>query len=135
MSRISLQLSIWLAVLGVWVIVSRDHHPTLLIDVLATSVLVAASAAAVYVNSVVLWPRGLRRRTKWRYILELIGVVLALDVIAVMLIQVLYDKLWGPDPSRYGIARNLIYEAIFITFHLVLATGVLSLTRRRSATV
>jgi hypothetical protein len=135
MKRISLHLAAWLAILGVWVFVSRNHHPTLLINILATSVLVAASATAVYVNMSVLRPQFLRRRTGWRYILELIFMVSVLDVIAVITIQVIYDGLWGPDPLRYGFGTNLIYEAIFIGLHLAIGTAALAMTRRRSAKV
>jgi hypothetical protein len=133
MKRFSLHLATWLAILGAWVIVSRDHHPTLLINIFATSVLVAVSAMAVYVNAIVLWPQFRRHRIIWRYGLELICMVLVLDVIAVVTIQVLYDRLWGPDPLRYGIGINIVYEAIFIGLHLAVATAVLAIIRRRSA--
>lgn len=133
MPRISAHVLIWFAVLGLWVAASTNHHPTLLINVLATSVLVGASATAVYVNAALLWPRFLRRRSGWRYGLELLGLVSAMDVAAVLIIQALYDGLWGPDPSRYGLGTNLLYEAIFIGLHLGVATAVLALARRSVA--
>lgn len=133
MKRFSLHVTTWLVILGVWVVVSRSHHPTLLINILATSVLVVASATAVYVNRSVLWPQFLRRRTDWLYVLELIFMVSVLDVIAVIAIQLIYDRLWGPDPLRYGFGTNLIYEAIFIGLHLAIGTAVLAMLRRRSA--
>lgn len=133
MKRFSLHFATWLALLGVWVVVSRNHHPTLLINLLATSVLVAASATAVYVNAAILWPRFRQHRISWRYGFELICMVSVLDLIAVITIQVLYDWLWGPDPLRYGIGTNLVYEAIFIGLHLAVATAVLAIIRRRPA--
>ena len=135
MKRFSLHFATWLAILGVWVVVSRNHHPTLLINILATSVLVAASATAVYVNAAVLWPKFRWHRIRWRYGMELICMVSALDVIAVITIQVMYDRLWGPDPLRYGVGTNLIYEAIFIGLHLVVANVAFAITRRGLAEV
>ena len=55
--RIALHIAICAAVNLFWFFISRDHHPTLLIDGLATGVLVAVTAACVYVNNLVLKPR------------------------------------------------------------------------------
>ncbi len=47
----------------------------------------------------------------------------------VLLIQVVYDVLWGPDPARFGFWTNFLYHGILTTVHLVVATGIIRLAR------
>ena len=124
MKRILCHFTIWLALLGGWVAVSRDHHPTLLLNMLASAVLVAASAVAVYANALVLRPRYVRQRRGWQYVLELALTVMALDLVSVLVIQWLYDMLWGPDPSRYSFWTNIGLEAGFIGLHVAVAFAI-----------
>jgi hypothetical protein len=122
--RIALHSVLWIALYLFWFLISRDHHPTLLIDALATGVLVAVTAACVYINSLVLRPRFAAHRRWWQYAAELLAIVIVADVVAVLAIQWIYDTLWGPDPLRYGFLTNVLYEAGFIGVHLVMALGV-----------
>jgi hypothetical protein len=117
--RIAQHSLLWALLFLFWFLISRDHHPTLLIDALATGVLVAVTAACVYINRLVLRPRFAGHRRLWQYAAELLAAIVVADVVAVVVIQSIYDTLWGTDPLRYGFLTNVLYEAGFIAVHLV----------------
>ena len=132
--RLALNIAAWLAVFGFWVFLARDYHPTLLIDALATAVLVTVAAGTVYVNKLILLPKYRARRAYALYAIALVATVVLLALIAVITIQLMYDALWGPDPRRFGFGTNFVYECIFIVVHFVAALGVMKLAgllRRR----
>jgi hypothetical protein len=136
LKRTFLHVAVWSGVFTFWLIATRRHHPTLTIAILATAVLVAAFALAVYVNALLLRPRYSRL---WlQYAVLLVATVAVLDLGAVLLIQFIYDRLWGPDPLRYGFWFNVASEGVLITIHLAAAMGVMRLAkhlRRRSKAV
>jgi hypothetical protein len=108
--RIFLHGAAWSGVFVFWLLATRNHHPTWTIALLATAVLVAAFALAVYVNALLLLP-GLARARRWSgYAVGLLATVIILDLAAVLLIQFIYDRLWGPDPLRYGFWFNAASE-------------------------
>ena len=119
-----------MAIFAFWLFASRTHHPTLLIGALATAVLVAVAAVAVYINRFMLLPKYKAHPHTVMYLLLLLLTVVALSLVAVMSIGWVYDVLWGPDPLRYGFWRNLVYEAIFITVHVMIAMAVVGVMRR-----
>ena len=119
--RIALHLAVWLGVFAFWLSATRQHHPTPALAVLATAVLVSASALAVYVNSLLLLPRFARRHLWWQYAAALLATVAVLDLVAVPLIQFLYDWLWGPDPRRFGFRFNVLSDGIIIMVHVAVA--------------
>jgi|ERR1044071_2980058 hypothetical protein len=138
LKRIFLHIAIWSGVFIFWLLTTRNHHPTLTIAILATAVLVAAFALAVYVNHLFLLPRFARHRLWLQYALSLVITVAVLDLAAVLLIQFIYDRLWGPDPLRYGFWFNVASEGVLIIIHLAAAMGLLWLAkylRRRSESV
>lgn len=59
--------------------------------------------------------------------MSLLATVTVLSVMVVLLIQFVYDVLWGPDPNRFGFWTNFFYDSILITVHLVVATGIIRL--------
>jgi hypothetical protein len=122
--RIALHVAIWLGVFAFWLSATRRYHPTPALAVLATAVLTSASAVAVYVNSLILMARIARRRLWWQYAASLLVTVTVLDLIAVPLIQIFYDWLWGPDPRRFGFWFNLLSDGIIIVVHIAAATVV-----------
>lgn len=126
----AINVLLWIAVFGFWLFLSRDYHPTLLIAILATGVLVAVSAAAVYLNHLVLLPRRAQHHSYTRYFLQLGIAVIVLGVTAVFIIQVIYDSLWGPDPNRFGFWQNVAYEIIFISIHVIIGLVVVKLSKR-----
>ena len=121
LKRITLHLAVWLGVFAFWLSVTRQYHPTPALAVLATAVLVSASALAVYVNSLLLLPRFARRHLWWQYAAALLATVTVLDLLAVLLIQFLYDWLWGPDPQRFGFWFNVLSDGSIIVVHVVVA--------------
>lgn len=137
--RIILHVAVWSGVFLFWLLVTRGHHPSLTIALSATAVLVSSFALAVYANLLFLLPRLARRRLWLQYFISLLAIVAALDLTAVMLIQFIYDRLWGPDPLRYGFWFNIASDGLGIAVHLAAATAVMwvgrSLRGSRSACV
>ncbi len=127
--RLALNILICVIVFGFWIFLSRDYHPTLLIDALATAVLVTVAALAVYANSRVLLPKYWERRSYGQYAVALLFTIGVLALIAVVVIQWIYDALWGPDPRRFGFGTNFVYECVFISIHVVIAFGVMKFAR------
>ena len=121
LKRIALHLAVWLGVFAFWLSATRQYHPTPALAVLATAVLVSASALAVYANSLLLLPRFARRHLWWQYAAALLATVAVLDLVAVPLIQFLYDWLWGPDPRRLGFWFNVLSDGIIIVVHVAVA--------------
>ena len=135
--RITLHIAAWSGVFLFWLIVTRQHHPTLTIAVSATAVLVASFILAVYANSLFLLPRFAQQRLWLRYFISLLATIAVLDIIAVLLIQFIYDRLWGADPLRYGFWFNIATDGFGISVHVVAAMVVMwvggFLRRSRSA--
>lgn len=120
--RTALHIAAWSGVFGFWLVVTRQHHPTLTIAVCATAVLVSSFALAVYVNNLWLWPSFARQRRWLHYSVSLLATVLVLDLAAVLLIQFIYDRLWGADPLRYGFWFNMATDGFGIAVHLAAAS-------------
>jgi hypothetical protein len=125
LKRIFLHVAIWSGVFTFWLLATRNHHPTLTIAILATAVLVTAFALAVYLNGLFLLPRFARRRLWLQYVVALLVTIIVLDLAAVLLIQFIYDHLWGPDPLRYGFWFNVASEGVLIIIHLAAAMGLM----------
>ncbi len=124
------QALIWLADWSSCVVLARAHHPTLAIDAVATACLLAACAVAVYANGLVLVPRLMRRGRVGAYLAALVGTTLASATAGVIVIQVVYDAMWGPDPLRYGFAFNLATDWLAVALHVAAAMGLAMLSRR-----
>jgi hypothetical protein len=126
--RVVLHIVIWTGVFAFWLLLTRGHHPTWLVAASATAALVSAFALAVYVNSFFLWPEFAKRRLWWQYIVLLFATVLILDLVAVHLIQLIYDWLWGTDAGRYSFWFNMASDGAGIIVHLIAAMGVMWIT-------
>ena len=133
--RIALHVAVWSGVFLFWLVVTRQHHPTLTIAVSATAVLVTSFVLAVYANSLFLVPVFARQRLWLRYVVSLLATVAVLDLLAVLLIQFIYDRLWGADPLRYGFWFNMASDGFGIAVHVVAAMLVMwvAMLLRRSA--
>jgi hypothetical protein len=114
---------LWLGLFIGWLLATRHYHPTLLIAVLVTTILVSASALAVYINRHVLQTQFARHRSLLKYAVLLITLLVALDLIAVLSIQRIYDLLWGPDPNRFGFWFNFGSDGFIIVLHLIAAVS------------
>jgi hypothetical protein len=114
-------VALWVCIFIGWLLATRQYHPTSLIAVLATAVLVSASALAVYINKQALQTRFARHRSWTIYAVSLIALVTTLDLFAVISIQLIYDLLWGPDPNRFGFWFNIGSDGFIIVLHLIAA--------------
>ncbi len=132
--RVALHFAVWSGVFFFWLVVTRPHHPTLTIAASATAALVSSFALAVYANSLFLLPGFAQKRLWLRYFISLLATVAVLDLVAVLLVQFIYDRLWGADPLRYGFWFNMVSDGLGITVHLVAAMLVIWIARflRRS---
>ena len=119
--RIALHTTVWCSIFVFWLVVTRQHHPTLAIAVSATAVLVSSFALAVYANSFFLLPKFAQQKLWLQYAVSLLATVAVLDLGAVLLIQFIYDWLWGADPLRYGFWFNMASDGFGIVVHLVAA--------------
>jgi hypothetical protein len=124
-----LQITLWLGIYAAWFYSTRQFHPTLSLELLATGVLVAASAIAVYINTLVLVPRLFRPGSRWKYWGALTATILLLDLLAVLSIQFAYDRIWGPDPLRFGFWFNMASDGFIIALHVAGAAGLGVLAR------
>ena len=126
------RIIIWLGVYVVWLLSTRQYHPTLLIAIIATAILISTSALGVYINKHLLWNRFSQRRSWVTYGIQLIMSIAALDLIAVISIQTIYDQLWGPDPNRFGFWFNMASDGFIIMLHIVAAQGRTWIAKRLS---
>lgn len=127
--QILTHLAIWAGVLAFWLLLTLDHHPTFTLAIVATTIMVGCSAAAVYTHALLLRPR-LAALSWIRYTPVLLALVVTLGAIAAASIGSIYDLLWGPDPLRYGFWTNLALDSTGIALHL-LAAIVIYRPRRR----
>jgi len=114
-----------------WVIFSRNNHPTLPLNMIATGILLAAFAAALYFNWLVLVPRLWQRKrytTYWGALLVIANILTAVTVVA---ISSVYDLLWGPDPRRFGFWVNYGLDLTGMCVHLAGAAVIVHVTRWR----
>jgi hypothetical protein len=110
---------LWLVLPIVWVLLTRHYHPTPIVAVLSTSILVSASALTVYINKQILYRRFVRYQSWSRYAISLIVLLAAIDLVAVLSIQGIYDLLWGTDPQRFGFWFNFAADGFIIALHSI----------------
>lgn len=123
----------WIALASLAMVLVRAHHPTLLINALATSLLFASFAAAVYINHLVLIPRLLHEDRRTAYGVTLLLTMVGVTLVAVFGIQFVYDVLWGPDPLRYGFWFNFVTDFAGTLLHVVVAAVFVVFAKRRLA--
>lgn len=122
---IPLQVLAWLALWSFWVVVSRQNHPTLTLNLIASALLVLTFACAVYVNHLRLIPRLWKARRFAAYGAALLLAMAGLALICTAAIHIVYDVLRGPDPARFGFWTNFLMEFVLVAFHAsVVAAGV-----------
>lgn len=117
--RMLLQVAAWLAVFAGWLVATRPYHPTWAIAIGATAVLVSTSALAAYANQTLLAPRFAQHPGRRRYVAAVLATIGALDLVAVLLIQLIYAWLWHPDPLRFGFWFNVASDGVIIGVHVV----------------
>jgi hypothetical protein len=119
------QVAAWIALWGFWVLISGRNHPNLLINAVATALLVTTFAAAVYANHLWLIPRYSRNGRVGAYATALVVVMTSLALACAAAIRLVYDALWGPDPLRFGFWANFGMELAGVAIHVIaVAVGV-----------
>ena len=126
----SKQIIVWLGIFVFWLLSTRQYHPTFLIAIIATAILISTSALGVYLNRHLLQSRVSQRRSWINYGISLIVGIAALDLLAVISIQTMYDQLWGPDPNRFGFWFNMASDGFIITLHIILEQGIVWIAER-----
>ncbi len=107
---------VWSVVFVFWMILSRHNHPTLVLNSIATFVLVGCSAVGAE-----FWKRAFVGRTfALRTIMRLAGII-ALGAIAAVVIRLFYDMILGPDSRRFSFVANLLMDITFVAIHLFAA--------------
>lgn len=124
MRRVAVHAAVWLAVFAFWLVVTRGNQPTWGVAVVATLVLVGASAAGVYADWYGLRPRLAARRRWLGYALGLFTVVAGLTFLTVPLIQAVYDAASIRPEVRFGFWQNVGLEAVWYAVHIGVAAGV-----------
>jgi len=127
--QILTHLAIWAGVFAFWLLLTLDHHPSFMLSMLATGIMVGCAAAAVYAHALLLRPR--LASLSWpRYLPVLLALVVLLGCVAAAAIGSIYDLLWGPDPLRYGFWTNLALDSTGIALHLLAAIAIYRPRRR-----
>ena len=88
-------------------LISQNNHPTLLLNLIASGIMTLASMAIYVAFS----------GTQLRAFASLIRIVLAFCIagtISAILISLVYDKLWGTDPLRFGIGQNIVMDIVVV---------------------
>lgn len=116
-----LSLAAWVAAWAFWLIVTRDHHPTLTLALIVTTSLIVAYATAAYLNHLVLIPRLWRTGHRGRYIASLLAAMCSLTAVALLIIRVSYHHLFMPDTDPYGTEKHFAIDLFGMAVHLVLA--------------
>lgn len=88
-------------------------------SVTATGCLEVASAAAVYLNELLLVPKFFSERQFSIYWVAIFLSVLLITIGVVLLIQLTYNVLWGPDPRRLGLWTNIESDFAWISIYLL----------------
>jgi hypothetical protein len=65
-----------------------------------------------------------------QYLLSLLALILVLDLFAVMLIQFIYDRLWGADERRYSFWFNMMSDGAGIIVHVLAAMALMWVVKR-----
>jgi hypothetical protein len=125
-----LQVGIWLLLYTIWVVVSHSSHPTLLLDLVVTAILLAAYAAAVYFNWLVLVPRLLQGGAKPGYVAGLVASLAGLTLLAVCTLRWTYVVL-GYGGVLGAFWPNYLVDLAGMALHLAGAALVLMLAQRK----
>lgn len=130
----------WGGVWAFWLAATRRFHPSLTLAILVTTALVAAYAAAAYVNHLALIPRLWRPGDRVGYLAWLTVVMATLTASALVVIRIAYLMLMGPDSDPHGVYKHFAIDLGGMAAHLAAAMAVVGaikmangrLTRRSS---
>jgi hypothetical protein len=110
-------------------VATRRSHPSLSLAVIVTTALVAAYAAAAYVNHFALIPRLWRPGNRAGYVVALTVMMVALTAMALAVIRVAYLRLAGPDPDPRGVYKHFAIDLCGMGLHLVAVAAILGVIK------
>jgi hypothetical protein len=128
-------LIVWLVVGVFWYLATRSFHSSQRLALTVTASLVAAYAAAVYINHLVLIPRFWRHRRWPAYWGTLLSVMIVLTSVALTVIRVSYIRALGPDPNPNGLYNHFAIDFIGMAVHVFVAAIVVWLWHRSNKEV
>jgi hypothetical protein len=114
----------WGGVWAFWLAATRRFHPSLTLAVIVTTALVAAYAAAAYLNHLALIPRLWRPGNRIGYVAWLTVVMVTLTTSALVVIRVAYLGLLGPDPDPNGVYKHFAIDLCGMAVHLAAVMAV-----------
>ena len=126
---IALSLVAWGVVWAFWLVATRRSHPSLTLAVIVTTALVAAYAAAAYVNHLALIPRLWRSGHRGGYMAWLAVVMVTLTASALLVIRVAYLRSLGPDPDPNGVYKHFAIDLCGMAVHLAAAMAIVGAIR------
>jgi hypothetical protein len=115
---------VWVAVGIFWYFATRSFHPTRRVALTVTISLVAAYAAAVYLNHLYLIPRFWKRGSWPAYWSTLLAAMIAFTAVALTIIRVSYIRLLGPDPNPNGLYIHFGIDFLGMVAHVMAAAAV-----------
>ncbi len=117
----------WSVAFLFWAMCTKAHHPTVVVRLLSTLILVGTSAVYACCGS----PRGWTTKQLARAAVALI----VAGFVAATLIYWIYDALVGPDPRRFSFLTNVWIDAVFVLVQTTIAAlgawSVHKITRRQ----
>jgi Co/Zn/Cd efflux system component len=112
---------VWVSVGIFWYFATRSFHPTRRVALTVTISLVAAYAAAVYLNHLYLIPRFWKRGSWPAYWSTLLATMIAFTAVALTIIRVSYIRLLGPDPNPNGLYIHFGIDFLGMVAHVLMA--------------
>jgi hypothetical protein len=114
-------LLVWIVVAIFWYFATRSFHPTRRLALTVTISLVAAYAAAAYLNHLYLIPRFWQRGSWPAYWSTLLATMIAFTAVALTIIRVSYIRLLGPDQDPNGLYIHFGIDFIGMVAHVMMA--------------
>lgn len=123
------QIIIWILLLGFWIIFSRSYHPTFLINVAVTTILLSAYAAEIYLNFLFILPRFWKAQKHFLYWIILIISSGIFTFVALASIRAVYSSFVGAEQlGDYW--QNYFIDFLGMIIHLLGAIAFVAITKK-----
>ena len=122
----------WFCVWAFWLATTHDFHPTFALALIVTTSLVAAYAAAAYINHLVLVPWLWAVGRRWQHAAWLAATMVLLTAVALAAIRVSYRGLWGPDTDPNGAYKHYAIDLFGMGAHVGAVALIVWVARRIS---
>ena len=122
----------WFCVWAFWLATTHDFHPTFALALIVTTSLVAAYAAAAYMNHLVLVPWLWAVGRRWQHAAWLAATMALLTAVALAVIRVSYRGLWGLDTDPHGAYKHYAIDLFGMGVHVGAVALIVRVARRLS---